>query len=86
VGADLIPPANAASDKFDRGQWEQMARDTALSLQHWTIGLALASALVMAALFVRRRFFARKPLQAHAPLEAIHAPDATTPGLGEPTS
>ena len=57
-GVDLIPPAIASSDKFDRGQWEQMARETALSLQHWTIGIALASALVMAALYVRRRFFA----------------------------
>ena len=26
-----IPPANAASDKFDRGQWEHMARETAVS-------------------------------------------------------
>jgi hypothetical protein len=83
VGVDLIPPANAGSDKFDRGQWEQMARETALSLQHWTIGLALASALALAGLFVRRRFFARKPVPAHAPLEAVHAPDATTPSLSD---
>ena len=54
LGVDLIPPSNPASDKFDRGQWEQMARETALSLQHWTIGVALASALVMASLYVRR--------------------------------
>jgi hypothetical protein len=86
VGVDLIPPSNAASDKFDQGQWEHMARETALSLQHWTIGLALASGLVMGSLWVRRRFFARKPVPALAQLEAIHAPDATTPGLGEPTS
>ena len=64
VGVDLIPPTNAASDKFDRGQWEHMARETALSLQHWTIGVALASALVMAGLYVRRRFFSRKPVTA----------------------
>jgi len=87
VGVDLIPPSNAASDKFDQGQWEHMARDTAVSLQHWTIGLALAASAVMAALFVRRRFFARKPVHlAQPPLEGVHAPDATTPGLGEPTS
>ena len=83
VGVDLIPPANAASDKFDRGQWEHMARDTALSLQHWTIGVALASALVMASLWVRRRFFARQPVTGPAAaLEGVHAPDATPPGLG----
>jgi hypothetical protein len=84
VGVDLVPPVNAASDKYDRGQWEQMARETALSLQHWTIGLALASALVMAALYVRRRFFSRRPIGAEPPLEGIHAPDATLPGLGDP--
>lgn len=83
VGVDLIPPSNPASDKFDQGQWEQMARQTALSLQHWTIGVALASAAVMAALYVRRRFFARKPVAAYTPLEGVHAPDATTPGLGD---
>jgi hypothetical protein len=84
VGVDLVPPVNAASDKYDRGQWEQMARETALSLQHWTIGLALASALVMAALYVRRRFFSRRPIGAEPPLEGVHAPDATLPGLGDP--
>ena len=81
VGVDLIPPANAASDKFDRGQWEHMARETALSLQHWTIGVALASALVMAGLWVRRRFFSRRPVTGNGQLEGIHAPNATPPGL-----
>jgi hypothetical protein len=83
VGVDLIPPANAASDKFDRGQWEHMARETALSLQHWTIGVALASALVMGLLWARRRFFARRPVAGPGgALEGMHAPDATPPGLG----
>ena len=82
VGVDLIPPSNAASDKFDRGQWEHMARETALSLQHWTIGVALASGLVMAGLWARKRFFARRPVTSHGQLEGVHAPDATPPGLG----
>ena len=81
---DLIPPTNPSSDKFDRGQWEHMARETALSLQHWTIGVALASALVMAGLYVRRRFFTRKPVTPYGQFEGIHAPDAATPGLGDP--
>jgi hypothetical protein len=84
VGVDLIPPQNAASDKFDRGEWEHMARETAISLQHWTIGVALASALVMAGLYVRRRFFSRKPVAPYEQLEGIHATDATTPGFGDP--
>jgi hypothetical protein len=83
-GVDLIPSGQlyAASNKYDPGEWERMARQTALSLQHWTIGVALASALVMAGLYVRRRFFARRPVQPYGQLEGIHAPDATPPGLG----
>jgi hypothetical protein len=83
VGVDLIPPSNPGSNKYDPGQWERQARETALSLQHWTIGVALAAALVMASLYVRRRFFSRKPVAAYEQLEGIHAPDATTPGLGD---
>lgn len=80
-GVDLVPASNPASNKFDPGQWESMARETALSLQHWTIALALVSASVMALLYVRRRFFARRPVLASGQLEGIHAPDATPPGL-----
>jgi hypothetical protein len=81
VGVDLIPPSNAGSNKYDPGQWEHQAQETALSLQHWTIGVALAAALVMASLYVRRRFFSRKPVPPYSQLESIHAPDATLPLL-----
>lgn len=81
-GVDLIPASNPTSNKFDPGQWESMARQTALSLQHWTIALALASASTMALLYIRRRYFTRKPVPASAPLEGIHGPDATPPSLG----
>ena len=80
-GVDLIPLSNPASDKFARGFWEHEARMTALSLQHWTIGLALAAGLTMAGLWVRRRFFARRPVVTSTPLEGVHAQDATTPQL-----
>jgi hypothetical protein len=81
-GVDLIPAGikYAASNKYDPGQWETMAHETAVSLEHWTIGVSLASAVVMGALWVRRRFFARRPVSM-TPLEGIHAPDATSPGL-----
>jgi hypothetical protein len=82
-GVDLIPASNVSSNKYDPGQWEHQAWQTAVSLQHWTVGLALASAAVMAALYIRRRFFARKPVDPYLPLEGIHAPDATSPGLGD---
>jgi len=81
VGVDLIPKSNATSNQYDPGEWETLARQTALSLEHWTIGLAAASAFVMTALYVRRRFFARRSSFAATPLEGVHAPDATTPGL-----
>jgi hypothetical protein len=80
-GVDLIPPSNPSSNQFDPGQWERMARDTSLSLEHWTIGVALAAATVMGGLYVRRRFFARKPVSTSAPLEGVHAADSTTPQL-----
>lgn len=82
-GVDLIPAgtAYAGSNRYDPGQWEAQARATALSLQHWTIGVALAAALVMAALEIRRRFFSRGPAATSGPtqVESIHATDATTP-------
>jgi hypothetical protein len=82
-GVDLIPKQNFSSDKYAPGFWEHEARDTALSLQHWTIALALAASTVMFALYLRRRFFTRKPVISYGPLEGIHAQDATTPQLGE---
>jgi hypothetical protein len=82
-GVDLIPASNVSSNKYDPGQWEHQAWQTAVSLQHWTIGLALASTAVMGGLYIRRRFFSRKPVGPYQQLEGIHAPDATTPGLGD---
>jgi hypothetical protein len=82
-GVDLIPAgaAYAGSNRYDPGQWEAQARATALSLEHWTIGVALGSALVMGGLEIRRRFFSREPVPVGPPLEGVHAPDATTPGV-----
>lgn len=80
-GVDLIPATNVQSNLWDPGEWEQEARATALSLQHWTIGVALAAATVMAFLWVRQRYFGRRPEPAGVPVEGVHAPDATTPGL-----
>jgi hypothetical protein len=82
-GVDLIPSSNAASDKIAPGEWEGKARDTALSLQHWTISIAVAAALVVTALAARHRWFSRAPAPAPPPLEGIHAPDATPPGLSK---
>jgi hypothetical protein len=80
-GVDLIP-TNSISNRYDPGEWEMQARQTALSLEHWTIGVALAAIVAMAALELRRRLAARRATPGAAPLEGVHAPDVTPPGLG----
>jgi hypothetical protein len=81
LGVDLIPHNSAFSNLFDQGEWEKEALSTALSLQHWTIGIALAAMLVQVLLWARRRHHARRPGVAGVPTESIHAPDITSPGL-----
>ncbi len=80
-GVDLIPTVSI-SNRYDPGEWEGQARQTALSLEHWTIGLALASMLVIGLLAIRRTYFSRRFVDTSAPIEGVHAPDATPPGLG----
>jgi len=80
-GVDLIP-TSSISNRYDPGEWEAQARQTALSLEHWTIGIALAAMLAAGTLVVRRRYFARRAVDSFGQLEGIHAPDATEPGLG----
>ena len=80
-GVDLIPGTNAASNQYDPGEWETLARETATSLSHWTIGVAAAAIVAMGGLRLYRRFFARKPFlvaeEGEGVLEGVHAPDAT---------
>jgi hypothetical protein len=80
-GVDLIPASQPISNHWDPGQWEAEARSTALSLQHWTIAVALAAMAVMAFLWARSRHHARRSASTMPPLEGMHAPDATTPGI-----
>jgi hypothetical protein len=79
-GVDLIP-TSSISNRYDPGEWEGQARQTALSLEHWTIGIALASMLVVAGLAFRRRLAARRLVESYGQLEGVHAPDVTEPGL-----
>jgi hypothetical protein len=64
LGVDLIGPNDPSGDKLDPGQWENAARTTALSIGHWTIGLAAAAAVIAGALEFRRR---RGPLRPAPP-------------------
>ncbi len=81
LGVDLIPASNVASDKYGAGFWEHEARQTALSLEHWTISLALISIVVVAGLTVKRRYFIRRPATPFAAIETIGPPSATMPDL-----
>jgi hypothetical protein len=81
-GVDLIAANNFASNKFDPGQWEKEARNTALSLQHWTISLALISILAVAALTLHRRYFGRRPAPAYGAIETVGGtPSITMPEI-----
>jgi hypothetical protein len=81
-GVDLIPPSSAFSNIWDPGEWEKEARDTAISLQHWTIGIALAAMLVQTYLLVRAQQRKRRAAAVvGVPAEGVHAPDATPPSV-----
>ncbi len=82
-GVDLLPKSNT-SNRFDAGEWEREARATAISLGHWTMGIAIAAIAVVATAEARRRYFARGPHVTYIPLEGVHGVDATMPGLGGP--
>jgi hypothetical protein len=70
-GVDLIPSFEPQSNQYSAGQWEKDALNTALSLQHWTIGIALAAMLVMAALWARSK--RKRPEYPADPSAAIEA-------------
>jgi hypothetical protein len=74
IGADLIPDSSTSSS-LAKGEWEANARETAASLAHWTIALALAATLIAAALELRRRRGA-PPVEA-GPVEAAPGTLAT---------
>jgi TRAP-type C4-dicarboxylate transport system permease small subunit len=82
-GVDLIAANNPASNQFDPGQWEHMARSTALSLEHWTISLAFVAMFVVAALTVKRRYFGRRPAPTYGAIESIGTPSITMPEISD---
>ena len=71
-GEDLLPD-NTTSSSLARGEWEKDAADTVRSLVHYTIGLAIAAALIGLFLAYRRR-------REHQPPPALDGPDLRTGG------
>ena len=80
IGVDLIKdssPSNLAS----RGEWEHNAHDTVISLQHWTIGIAIAAAAIVAGLALLRRLSPRQAFIA-APPPVVTGEPEVSPVLG----
>ena len=75
-GMDLIPDSNVQSSTLLRGEWEGQARETALSLTHWTIGAAAAAAAITAAVALRRRYRPVPPLAEPPPAVATGEAEA----------
>jgi hypothetical protein len=80
LGVDLIPASNHFSNLWDPGEWEKEARETALSLSHWTIGIALAAILVKGFLALRAEQKRRRPPVSGVPMVGASAPSSTMPG------
>ena len=83
IGVDLIPSSNPSSNQYNAGEWEKAARETALSLSHWTIGVAIVAIVAMALVTARRRYFGRRPYI--EPIgTGVHALDATEASASVP--
>ena len=73
-GMDLIPDTNVQSSTLSRGEWEGQARDTVISLTHWTIGAAIAATAIVAGMALRRRLGPVPPVPEPPPELATGAP------------
>jgi hypothetical protein len=80
LGVDLISDKDPSS-LAARGEWEQNARDTVVSLAHWTIGIALAAAAIVAGLVLLRRLRPRQAFIAAPPAVVTGEPEVS-PVLG----
>jgi hypothetical protein len=80
IGVDLIKDADP-SNLASRGEWEQNARDTVISLTHWTIGIAIGAVAVVAGLALLRRLRPRQAFIA-APPPVVTGEPEVSPVLG----
>jgi hypothetical protein len=76
IGVDLIKDSNP-SNLASRGEWEQNARDTVISLTHWTIGIAVAAVVVVAGLALLRRLSPRQAFIAAPPPVVTGEPEVS---------
>ena len=76
LGVDLIKDADP-SNLASRGEWEQNAHDTVISLVHWTIGIALGAAAIVAGLTLLRRLSPRQAFIAAPPPVVTGEPEVS---------
>ena len=76
LGVDLIKDANP-SNLASRGEWEQNARDTVISLVHWTIGIAIGAVVIVAGLALLRRLRPRQAFIAAPPPAVTGEPEVS---------
>jgi hypothetical protein len=76
IGVDLISD-KSNSNLASRGEWEQNARDTVISLTHWTIGIAIAAAVILAGLALLRRLRPRQAFIAAPPPVVTGEPEVS---------
>jgi hypothetical protein len=76
LGVDLIKDADP-SNLSSRGEWEQNARDTVISLSHWTIGIAVAAVAIVAGLALLRRLRPRQAFIAAPPPVVTGEPEVS---------
>jgi hypothetical protein len=80
LGVDLISDKDPSS-LAAQGEWEQNARDTVISLVHWTIGIAIAAAAIVVGLALLRRLRPRQAFIA-APPPVVTGEPEVSPVLG----
>jgi hypothetical protein len=82
-GIDLIKDSSV-SNLASRGEWEQNARDTVISLAHWTIGIAIAAAVILTGLTLLRRLRPRQAFIAAPPPVVTGEPEVSPVVATEP--
>jgi hypothetical protein len=76
LGVDLISDKDPSS-LAAQGEWEQNARDTVISLVHWTIGIAIAAAAIVVGLALLRRLRPRQAFIAAPPPVVTGEPEVS---------
>jgi hypothetical protein len=79
-GEDLLPDSTTSSS-LNRGEWEKDAADTVRSLVHYTIGLAIAAALIGLFLAYRRRRAHPSPVTGGPELQQTGGAPTATGGV-----